>query len=188
MVMVFPGHSPATPSADDDLLATFLALDTPPGYRAELIDQEIIVTPPPQAVHEGIIARIMRAIIREAEPGLLAAGNRGLITPRGRFIPDITVAPETDYDAPGNWTGCENLALVCEVTSRDGHHNRGTKRLGYAGAGIPLYLLVDRDLERVTLFSNPEAEDYRTLDVTPFGKRAWLPEPFNLHLDTEPFA
>ncbi|MGH8880395.1 MAG: Uma2 family endonuclease, partial [Stackebrandtia sp.] len=149
--MVLPERSETTSSIpDDDMLDIFLSLDTPPGYRAELIDQEIVVTPPPQAFHEGIIHLITRAINRGADTDFWLAGNRGLITPLGRFIPDITVGHESGFSTREHWTDCTDVELVCEVTSHDPHRDRHAKRRGYAQAQIPLYLLVDRTAQTVS--------------------------------------
>lgn len=40
-------HEPLSHGDADVLLEGFLALDTPEGFRAELIDGEIVVSPPP---------------------------------------------------------------------------------------------------------------------------------------------
>jgi hypothetical protein len=44
--------------------------------------------------------------------------------------------------------------------------------------GIPLHLLVDRETAMVTLFSEPERDDYRRLVKRSFGDPLSLPEPF----------
>jgi hypothetical protein len=46
--MIVMTRDPGTPA--EFLLADFLSLDTPEGYRAELIHGEIVVTPPPTAI------------------------------------------------------------------------------------------------------------------------------------------
>jgi hypothetical protein len=64
------------------------------------------------------------------------------------------------------------------------------KRHCYAKAGIPLYLLVDRSEQTVSLFSEPDqaAEDYREDVRVVFGKPVELPGPFSFTLETAEFV
>ncbi len=55
------------------------------------------------------------------------------------------------------------------------------------GGGIPLCLLVDREASSVTLFSDPEKDEYRERCTRPFGKPITLPAPFAFDLDTADF-
>ncbi|MFJ8488577.1 Uma2 family endonuclease [Streptomyces sp. NPDC094038] len=71
--------------------------------------------------------------------------------------------------------------LTKEVIDREG------KRRCCARAQIPLYLLVDRERETVSLFSDPEDGDYVARHTLPFGKPIILPEPFGFELDTSAF-
>ncbi|WP_199747682.1 Uma2 family endonuclease [Actinomadura sp. WAC 06369] len=183
---------------EDDLLAGFLALKTPEGYRAELIDGEIVVTPPPGGPHEEWIAEITWQLARHSAAKFHCSGNKGLIIPGGpgqrenRVIPDGTVV-RADLgllrDA-GPWMPVEpdTVSMVMEVTSRRGDLDRQAKRHGYARAGIPLYLLVDRDKGRVSLFSEPEDGDYKHTHRVPFGEKLALPKPFDFDLDTSDFG
>lgn len=66
--------------------------------------------------------------------------------------------------------------------------DRNEKRRAYAGAGIPLYLLVDRQQRRATLFSHPVHDDYSQTRAAAFGDKLDLPKPFAFTLDTAPFA
>lgn len=81
------------------LLEGFLALETPEGFRAELIDREIVVTPPPDGEHEHYISRIVRQVLRRSETDMDFSGNKGLMLksgeacPKDHVIPDVTFAP-----------------------------------------------------------------------------------------------
>ncbi len=82
---------------------------------------------------------------------------------------------------------CDGLAMVLEVTSTKPEADREAKRRCYAREGIALYLLVDREASMVTLFSEPEKDDYLRLLKRSFGDPLSLPEPFAFDLDTADF-
>ncbi|MFI9363693.1 Uma2 family endonuclease [Kitasatospora sp. NPDC053057] len=174
------------PLGEDKLLQAFLELDTPPGYKAELIEGEIFVTPPPDGEHETAFSLLNRQFMRKAEAEFDLSGNKGLIVPTGRFIPDGTVSPVGHFLNSGSWADAAGVLLVFEVTSTAPRRDREQKRRGYAAAGIPCYLLVDRSEGKVTLFTKPEGDDYTEKEPVPFGKPIDLPAPFSFTLDTAP--
>jgi Uma2 family endonuclease len=78
----------------------------------------------------------------------------------------------------------EEVFLVCEVTTPTTRLRDLTVKPGlYAGAGIPVLLLVDWQEDTVTLLTDPSEDVYRTRTTVRFGERLVLPEPF-LPLDT----
>ncbi|MGI5425438.1 Uma2 family endonuclease [Streptomyces sp. CA-179760] len=188
--MTAMAHEPLT--QEEVLLEGFLALDTPEGFRAELIEGEIVVTPPPDGDHEKYISRIARQVIKQSRIDMDLSGNKGLkmrsgvACPKNHLVPDVTFGPiELDlFGGADSWMACEGVAMVLEVTSTKPKADREAKRRCYARAGIPLYLLVDRDNAQVTLFSEPKQDDYREYCARPFGKPVTLPEPFAFDLDT----
>jgi Uma2 family endonuclease len=186
-------HEPLTQA--DVLLEGFLALETPEGFRGELIEGEIVVTPPPDGDHEDCNSVITKQVIRRSRMDMDFSGNKGLrlpsggSCPRSHVIPDGTFAPAELrlFRGAESWMPCDGVALVVEVTSTRPQGDRETKRRCYARGGIPLYLLVDREASSVTLFSDPEGEDYRQVVTVPFGKPLPLPEPFGFDLETADF-
>ncbi|MEV7217247.1 Uma2 family endonuclease [Kitasatospora cineracea] len=74
---------------DPHLLADFLALETPEGYRAELVAGEIVLSPPQDGGHEAVIGRVLRQVFR-ADREFDYGGNKGLVVPGGRYVPDGT--------------------------------------------------------------------------------------------------
>ncbi|MEV6166099.1 Uma2 family endonuclease [Streptomyces sp. NPDC052052] len=178
------------------LLEGFLALDTPEGFRAELIEGDIVVTPPPDGDHEDCIGLVLDQVIRHARTDMDFSGNKGLKLssggrcPKNHVIPDGTFAPTELrlYRGADPWMPCAGVALVVEVTSSKLRVDRADKRHCYARGPIPLYLLVDREESSVTLFSDPEGDDYRQRCTVPFGKKLSLPEPFGFELGTADFV
>ncbi|WP_225654099.1 Uma2 family endonuclease [Streptomyces pseudogriseolus] len=186
-------HEPI--SQADVLLEGFLALDTPEGFRAELIEGEIVVTPPPDGDHEDCIGRIVTQVIRRSRTDMQFSGNKGLklksggACPKNHVIPDGTFAPAELrlYRGADPWTPCDGVAMVVEVTSTKPQADRETKRRCYARGGIPLYLLVDRETSSITLFGDTEGDEYREHRTRPLGKPLTLPESFGFDLDTADF-
>ncbi|MFI7399673.1 Uma2 family endonuclease [Streptomyces sp. NPDC049541] len=191
--MTAMAHEPLT--QEEVLLEGFLALDTPEGFRAELIEGEIVVTPPPDGEHEKYISRIVRQVIKRSATEMDFSGNKGLrlrsgeACPKNHVVPDVTLAPlERDlFGGADSWMPCDGVVMVLEVTSTKPRADREAKRRCYARGGIPFHLLVDRDAASVTLFSDPEKDDYRELCTRPFGKPLTLPAPFAFDLDTTDF-
>jgi Uma2 family endonuclease len=158
-------------------------LELPPGFTAELIEGEIVATPPPNLQHETVIARLTRMINRRTD--FLASSGVGLVTPRGRFIPDLTVAAEEYFLAtPGEyWNDTAGVLLVAEVTSWGGAKDRGAKALGYGAAGIPLYLLIDRAAKETVLFSEPRGGEYQNREAFDITAGVPLPAPFGFTVE-----
>lgn len=192
--MTAMAHEPLTRA--EVLLEGFLALDTPEGFRAELIEGEIVVTPPPDGDHEDYIGLVVDQVIRRSRTRMQFSGNKGLklksgeACPKSHAIPDGTFAPMELrlFKGAEPWMPCEGVALVVEVTSTKPQADREAKRRCYARGGIPLYLLIDRDESSVTLFSEAEGDDYRQHCTLPFGKAVALPEPFGFELETSEFV
>ncbi|MEU3843355.1 Uma2 family endonuclease [Streptomyces sp. NPDC028635] len=191
--MTAMAHEPLT--QEEVLLEGFLALDTPEGFRAELVEGEIVVTPPPDGDHEDYIELIVNQVYRRSRTDMQFSGNKGLKLrsgggcPKDHVIPDGTFAPRKLrlYRGADPWMPCDGVAMVLEVTSTRPKGDREAKRRCHARGGIPLYLLIDREASSVTLFSDPEKDEYREQCTRPLGKALALPEPFAFELETSDF-
>jgi Uma2 family endonuclease len=192
--MTVMAYEPRT--QEEVVLEGFLALDTPEGFRAELIEGEIVVTPPPDGDHEDYISLILTQVIKMSQTEMQSSGNKGLKIasggqrPSNHAIPDITFAPKEKrlFRGAASWMPCEGVEMTVEVTSTRPDRDRTAKHHCYARGGIPLYLLVDRHRSTITLFSDPEGEEYNTQHTVAFGKKLSLPKPFGFDLDTSDFS
>lgn len=165
-------------------------LEVPDGYRVEIVDGSIFVSPTPQKSHAKIIRTVRRTIGPVLEKGALDLENVTVeISATGeRYIPDLLVFP--DSAAPDDeWLlGAEHCLLAVEVTSPNNPEiDRLKKPRGYASAGVPLYLLVDAVHQSVTLFSLPRGNVYHGQSTVDFGEKIHLPEPFDVAIDTAEF-
>ncbi|MEX2974904.1 Uma2 family endonuclease [Streptomyces sp. C184] len=192
--MTAMAHEPM-PTQDDILLEGFLALETPTGFRAELIEGEIAVTPPPDGDHEDYLCTVFEQVTHRSATAMQSSGHKGLVLstsgnrPADHVIPDATIAPRALrlFRGAPPWMPSDGVVMVVEVTSSNPQRDRVAKRHGYARAGIPFYLLVDRGDATLTLFSEPSATDYAGHNTVPFGKPLPLPAPFSFDLETADF-
>ncbi len=191
---------PGTPSHWELMLRTWKELDLPDGWRAEIIEGGLFLVAPPTREHAHIVSLIQREMYREflrdgsdlAEASLHQTLDVRVPMRTGVYIPDLVVLPYSamEYDPDSMMS---DALLVVEVTSKStAERDRKPKLWGYAHAGIPLYLLVDRwdpqtGRSEVTLYSDPENGRYTSSTKVPFGKEIHLPEPFGLTIDTSDF-
>ncbi|MET9618337.1 Uma2 family endonuclease [Kitasatospora indigofera] len=177
------------------LLEGFLGLHTPEGFRAELIEGEIVVAPPTDGDHEDHINHLVKQVIRNSATDMSFSGYQGLrlvsggLCPRNHVIPDATFAPESPrlFRGAPPWMEPAGVAMVAEVTTSRPDQDRIAKRHCYARAGIPLHLLIDRDKSQVSVFGKPQRDEYTEVRLAPFGQPPALPDPFGFELDSKPF-
>lgn len=176
----------------DGLLQTWRDLDVPEGWRAEITEDGITMTPPPANFHNSIAQCVHRDLVLALPRHLGVYQTLGVAVPAaGRlYIPDVCVMRTADLD-DGTEVTADAVLLAVEIASkRSAKHDRKTKLWGYAHGPVPLYLLIDRfheDGPAVTLFSEPRDGHYQRSVRVPFGDSIELPEPINLTLDTKDF-
>lgn len=161
--------------------------------RLELINGKIREKPMPDGAHGRVIAWLTQLCIQSLSGrGLWLFPDQGLHVEsyrQGNARPDATLAPIDQFVEQGEWAEPEGVLMTVEVTSYDSdthRRDRVEKPLGYAEAGIPVYLLIDREAGQVRVHSEPENGQYGRVVTVAFGKAATLPEPVGMELDTEP--
>ncbi|MEU2571856.1 Uma2 family endonuclease [Streptomyces anulatus] len=169
-----------------------LARTSPETVTLELINGKPAVKPVPDGDHDEIIMWVAMQCMRQ-QPELRLYRERGLRIGgyrNGRARPDGTLARAGRFAGDGEWSNPDRILMTVEVTSH-GHdidsRDRMEKRDAYAAAGIPVYLLVDRDHDHDTLVvhSEPDRGRYRQQHSYDYGDAVPLPGPVDITLDTE---
>ncbi|POX42024.1 hypothetical protein C3486_07080 [Streptomyces sp. Ru73] len=170
-----------------------LSAAAPKGWRVELIEGQIHVVPPPNGRHEEIVTEVVDQVAgRRKDRALRTYTGIGLHIPRasgtGKVIPDLIIAPKGSFDTDALWHDPGPVLLVGEVTSDSTAANDRIKKLqGYARAGIPCYLLIDRTAGSAVLCTEPAGDHYGRVETVEFSKVLTLPEPLGFDLDTSEF-
>ena len=159
--------------------------------RFEFIDGRIGLKKVTNGNHGAITMWLIRQCMR-ARPELDLNPLQGLKVEayrKGRARPDGVLAPVDHFVGQGDWAEPHGVLMAVEITSYDSDtHNRDRveKPRPYAEAGIPVYLLIDRDNLSVLVHSNPDPEvGYRDIHVSRLGDKVSLPDPVGIKLDTE---
>ncbi|MDX3226657.1 Uma2 family endonuclease [Streptomyces sp. ME19-01-6] len=191
-------EAPTTMEVPEDMLPTELGLDEalwqawkslelPEGFRAEIVEGFIEVSPTGRFSHGLTINRLRRAVERHLdETDFAAYHDMNVIHGMKVLIPDVFVAPrdaEEGRTEDGLGFTASTVKLVVEVVS-PGHENqqrdRVRKRRAYARAGIPVYVLID-DYDNhgtVTVLTSPSPgeETYAASIRVPYGTEVQIPE------------
>lgn len=195
-------------------LEGFLGL--PEGFRAEIIEGDIVVSPAARFTHNRIALRIAYLIERAGDadpdfPWVAVIGTEvGEPSSKG-WIPDVAVLDRACSDeamaSDVVVIGPSDMTMAVEITSpSNADHDREpgpqhrqkngnrikTKWTDYASASVEYYLLVDRDprVARATLYfdPNPETSRFESAIAWDFGEPIVLPEPFGVTIDTSEWS
>ncbi|MER6223737.1 Uma2 family endonuclease [Streptomyces sp. 900105755] len=169
-----------------------IASAAPETVTLEFIDGRIGVKKVTDGDHDTIVSWLARRCM-QTRPDLDLYYGRGLRVEayrEGRARPDAVLAPEAHFAGYGEWADPDGALMVVEITSYDSdtdRRDRHEKPTAYGQAGIPLYLLIDRDSCTVTVHSGPDRQvgGYRTVQTSKFGEKVVLPDPMRIELDTE---
>ncbi|MFG2909511.1 Uma2 family endonuclease [Kitasatospora sp. NPDC048286] len=172
---------------DQALWEMWKSADVPEGYRLEIIEENLAVSPTGGTRHLTVNRRLGRALHDHLSgSGYGPAQDGNVIAGLKVLIPDVFVAPD-DTDEIEHPEGLGLLAsgipLVAETVSPGAENRRRghvLKRRAYAAAGIPVYVIID-DHDgggAVTVLTDPDPKlrDYASSTKVPYGKEAVIPE------------
>jgi Uma2 family endonuclease len=167
-----------------------LAASAPETVRLEFINGKLGVKAVPDGDHDTIVVWLSKQCMQH-RPELDLYVERGLRVEeyrKGYARPDGVLTPTAHFAGQGEWADPAGVMMVVEVTSYDSdtdRRDRVEKPVAYAEAGIPVYLLIDRERCEVTVYSRPEDGKYRTCVTTALGDDVELPSPVGFVLETE---
>lgn len=187
----FPEETPDFEGASVQETFELFSASAPKGWRVELIEGEIYVVPPANGEHEEIVSELSgqvrdhdRGLGRYTGIGLSLPGTNGTV----RVIPDLAIAPKGSFGDQQDWHAPDPVLLVAEVTSPStASRDRVQKIRAYARAGIPVYLMVDREADEAVVCSAPDGDDYTHKSIHKLGTEVPLPAPLGFTLDTAAF-
>ncbi|MEV7883239.1 Uma2 family endonuclease [Streptomyces sp. NPDC002817] len=158
-------------------------MDRNPGYRVEIIEGLIVVSPPSNGAHARALSRLRRPFVAAGLDGDEAEvlEGVGLWLPAGAedyAIPDLVVvdADFEDHLVENNCYDPIAFRFVLEVTSSNYQNDLRAKVTAYAQAKIPVYVIVDRKHQRLHVLTDPTEDAYETHRVHAPGEIVALPD------------
>ena len=165
-----------------------MALETRPWTRADLdrlpddgntyevLDGELLVTPPPSAQHQDVVAWLAEQLfpfVKANDLGKLHFPRSVVVIDGSQVEPDLFV--RADSVAP-EWENKPRPILVIEVLSQSTRRrDLKQKRDFYMEKGIPEYWAVDRDARAIIRFTPGSSETVtRVLRSAPGASRGAL--------------
>ncbi|MER6827989.1 Uma2 family endonuclease [Streptosporangium sp. NPDC000563] len=183
-----PRKNPSPTHTARDLLEI---LPPTPGFRAEVIDGNLIVSPvgtPEHSWSATLLSYALQPVVMERKWHAHVGGvNVCIDGPRDSLVPDLVLAPA---DCP-RWGTLElrssGLIMVTEIVSPGSTRvDRDDKPRIYATGEVPVMLLVDpiATPPTVTVLSDPENGTYQTVTRVQMGKPLRIFSPVDFDLDT----
>jgi len=174
----------------DDLLRFRERLGSDHHHRDEIIEGLLVVSPLAVRWHQLVCKWLVRSLQDLCdEKGWEADAPAEIELPqnRDRIQPDVVVFRDAaSLPLLDNVMPLDQVLLVAEVVSGSSIRiDREVKPQLCALAGVPLYLLVDRftDPLSITLHAEPGDEGYATVTTVGVGEKLHLPAPFDITLD-----
>ncbi|WP_336206000.1 Uma2 family endonuclease [Nonomuraea sp. LPB2021202275-12-8] len=159
-----------------------------PELRIELVNGRIVVNDTGTWQHNTIIAQVLFQLVPVvAERGWEVWPNITVFLgdEADRYVPDLTVVPQNPVmESDEAVRGDSTLLLVDVVAAGNAYDDHVVKPMGYAPAGVPLYLVIDPFQRVVKLHSEPGPGGYARETAEPVGAPLLLPDPWHHLIDT----
>ncbi|MFE1957246.1 Uma2 family endonuclease [Streptomyces sp. NPDC059479] len=156
----------------EGLLESLARLPVPKGYRVEITDGTVCMSPR-KRIHRRTRRLVMRALKSAfgADAGVRSGMRISFPEQRNSFVPDVV---KLSGSARGQWR-VEDIEFIGEViTPHTAANGLGGKKAAYAGAGVPLYLIIDPYTGRTRAHTLPKDGEYTRELAVIFGAEIGL--------------
>ncbi len=161
-----------------------------PGHRSEILEGQLIVNPPADFPHGKALTDLTLAfaVLHQGETQVVQGA--GLWLPTGdddHLVPDLAVV-DNDAEEHGVAYKCLEpsvFRMVVEITSTNWRDDLYRKPGAYAAAGVPVYVIGDREHREVILLTEPKGGEYRSRSVARPGESFTLPESIGAKVEVE---
>jgi Uma2 family endonuclease len=170
------GETPARFTIDEFM--EFVASDVfKGGEKLELVDGVIVSMSPAQSTHmllQRQVFRALDAIFGDGFEGYVAHFELTLQFGKAT-LRDADVAVVKAFDTSVRFPDPASVLLIVEISQSTLEKDLNSKRLDYAGAGIPHYWVVDPNGRRVHIMSTITDGDYAERRLATFGEAIAVP-------------
>ncbi|WP_018567088.1 Uma2 family endonuclease [Streptomyces sp. PsTaAH-124] len=145
-------------------------MPVPEGFRVEIVGGSVFMTPQ-RDTHWNIIFRIATAAAAKYGTERMFSDVRiDFPGHQNGFCPDVALLREgAKKDTKGHWRH-QDVVFVAEVISEGTAPNDyGPKKLAYAEAEVPVYVIADPYQGRCFVHTDPKDGDYGSRTVVDFG-------------------
>ncbi|GHD91438.1 Uma2 family endonuclease [Streptomyces naganishii] len=155
----------------DEWFERLKRMPVPEGFRVEIVGGSVFMTPQ-RDTHWQIIRMFLWAIEDRFGRKAKVFSDVRIDFPghQNGFCPDVALLRDSaKKDDKGHWR-FEDVQFVAEVISEaTAANDYGPKRIAYAEAGVPVYVIADPYQGRCHIYTDPEDGDYADPTKVDFG-------------------
>ncbi|WP_225097918.1 Uma2 family endonuclease [Streptomyces sp. CoH27] len=145
-------------------------MPVPEGFRVEIVGGNVHMTPQ-RDTHWEIIRWIVRAIEDRFGMRVKVFSDVRIDFPghENAFCPDVAKLKDSAKKEKGRWR-YQDVEFVAEVISKGtGPNDYGPKKIAYAEAEVPVYIVADPYVGRCYVYTDPQDGDYEKRETFDFG-------------------
>ena len=157
----------------DEMFERLERMPVPEGYKVEIVGG-VVYMAPQRDIHWETILEILWALedhFGRRQARILSDVRIDFPGHENGFCPDVAKLRDgAERDDTGHWRH-QDVEFVAEVISQGTAANDyGPKKLAYAAAEVPLYLIADPYQGRCHIYTRPKDGDYTTETRVAFGQ------------------